>query len=48
MEYQVASIEMLRKITAPKKPELRDIVPPEYHEYLPVFEEKGKINRLRH
>jgi hypothetical protein len=32
MEYQAASIEMLRKITTPKKPELGDIIPPEYHE----------------
>jgi hypothetical protein len=45
MEYQAASIETLRKITAPKKPELRDIMPLEYHEYLLVFEEKGKIKR---
>jgi hypothetical protein len=48
MEYQAASIEMPRKITAPKKPELRNIIPPEYHEYLPVFEEKGKIKRPPH
>jgi hypothetical protein len=48
MEYQAASIETPRKITAPKKPELRDIVLPEYHEYLPVFEEKGKIKRPPH
>jgi hypothetical protein len=39
MEYQVASIETPRKITAPKEPKLGDIIPPEYHEYLPVFEE---------
>jgi hypothetical protein len=45
MEYQAASIETPRKITTPKKPELRDIVPLEYHEYLLVFEEKGKITR---
>jgi hypothetical protein len=48
MEYQAASIEMPRKITTPKKPELGDIILPEYHEYLPVFEEKGKIKRLPH
>jgi hypothetical protein len=48
MEDQVVSIEMPRKITALKKPELRDIVPPEYHKYLPVFEEKGEIKRLPH
>jgi hypothetical protein len=48
MENQAASIEMPRKITALKKPELRDIVPPEYHEYLPVFEEKGEIKRPPH
>jgi hypothetical protein len=45
MEYQVASIEMPRKITAPKEPKLGDIIPLEYHEYLPVFEEKEKIKR---
>jgi hypothetical protein len=48
MEYQAASIEMPRKITAPKKPELGDIIQPEYHEYLPVFKEKGKIKRPPH
>jgi hypothetical protein len=48
MEYQAASIEMLRKITAPKEPKPGDIIPPEYHEYLLVFEEKEKIERLPH
>jgi hypothetical protein len=48
MEYQVVSIETLRKITTPKEPRLGDIVLPEYHKYLPVFEEKEKIERLPH
>jgi hypothetical protein len=48
MEYQAVSIEMPRKITTPKKPELRDIILLEYHEYLLVFEEKGKIKKLPH
>jgi hypothetical protein len=48
MEHQAASIETPRKITAPKKPKPGDIVPPEYHEYLPVFEEKEKIERPPH
>jgi hypothetical protein len=48
MEYQAASIETLRKTTAPKEPKPGDIVPPEYHEYLLVFEEKEKIERLPH
>jgi hypothetical protein len=48
MEYQAASIETPRKITTPKQPKLGDITPPEYHEYLPVFEEKEKIERPPH
>jgi hypothetical protein len=48
LEYQVVSIETPRKITAPKEPKLGDIVPPEYHEYLLVFEEKEKIKRPPH
>jgi hypothetical protein len=48
MEHQAASIETPRKITAPKKPKPGDIVPPEYHEYLPVFEEKENIERPPH
>jgi hypothetical protein len=43
MEYQAASIETPKKITAAKEPELGNIIPPEYHEYLPVFEEKEKL-----
>jgi hypothetical protein len=45
MEYQVVSIEPPKKITTPKEPELGDIIPLEYHEYLLVFEEKEKIRR---
>jgi hypothetical protein len=48
IEYQAVSIETLRKITTPKKPELGDIILPEYHEYLLVFKEKGKIKRPPH
>jgi hypothetical protein len=48
MEFQVASIEMPRKITTPKEPKPGDIVPLEYYEYLPVFEEKEKIKRPPH
>jgi hypothetical protein len=46
MEYQAVSIEMPRQITAPKEPKPGHIIPLEYHEYLPVFEEKEKIERL--
>jgi hypothetical protein len=39
---------MPRKITTLKEPKLGDIVPPEYHKYLPVFEEKETIKRPPH
>jgi hypothetical protein len=45
MEYQAAPIEMPKKITTPKEPELGDIIPLEYHKYLLVFKEKEKIRR---
>jgi mannose-6-phosphate isomerase class I len=48
MEYQAASTETLRKITTPKELKLGDIVPLEYHKYLPVFKEKENIKRLPH
>jgi hypothetical protein len=38
----------VRKITTPKEPKLGDIIPPEYHKYLPVFKEKEKIKRPPH
>jgi hypothetical protein len=48
MEYQAVSIEMLKKITTPKKPELGNIIPTEYHKYLLVFKKKENLIQPPH